>query len=72
MQEKETIITVWCELKNPSLGITAWHLSTSIVMPMSYHINLHLTAMKMLILFQDSRGTEAVLWNKRYLQNYIL
>ena len=25
MQEKESIMVVWCRWKNPSLGITVWH-----------------------------------------------
>ena len=35
MQEKESIMIVWCELKIPSLGITVRHHSASLVMPNS-------------------------------------
>ena len=36
MQEKESIMAVRCKLKIPSLGITVWHHSASLVMPNSY------------------------------------
>ena len=35
MQEKVSIIGVWCGYKNPSLGITIRHHSASLVMPIS-------------------------------------
>ena len=50
MQEKESIMVVWCELKIPSLGITVQHHSASLVMPNSYPrdriVNSHLTIIK--------------------------
>ena len=50
MQEKESIVVVWCELTIPSLGITARIHSASIVMPNSYPrdgiLNPHLTTTK--------------------------
>ena len=50
MQEKETIMVVWRELKIPSLVITVLHHSASLVMPSSYPrdriFNLHLTTSK--------------------------
>ena len=50
MQEKESIMVVWCELKIPSPGITVWHHPASLVMPNSYPrdgiFNLHLTTIK--------------------------
>ena len=36
MQEKESIMALWCELKIPSLEITVWHHSVSLVMQNSY------------------------------------
>ena len=36
MQEIESVMVVWFKLKIPSLGITAWHHSASLVMPSSY------------------------------------
>ena len=35
MQEKVSIMGVWCGQKNPSLGITVRHHSASLVMPIS-------------------------------------
>ena len=35
MQEKVSIMGVWCGYKNPSLGITDRHHSASLVMPTS-------------------------------------
>ena len=35
MQEKVSIMDVWCGLKNLSLGITVRHHSASLVMPIS-------------------------------------
>ena len=50
MQEKESVMVVWCELKIPSLGITVRHHSASLVMPKSYPrdgvFNPHLTTNK--------------------------
>ena len=50
MQEKESIMVVRCELKISSLGITAPHHLTSLVMPNSYPrdgtFNPHLTTIK--------------------------
>ena len=50
MQEKESIMAVRCKLKIPSLWITVWHHSASLVMPNSYPrdgiFNPHLTSMK--------------------------
>ena len=36
MQEKESIMALWCELKIPSLGITVRHHSASLMMSNSY------------------------------------
>ena len=33
MQEKDSIMAVWCELKIPSLGITVRHHSASLMTP---------------------------------------
>ena len=50
MQEKESIMVVWCELKIQSLRITVWHHSVSLLMPNSYLcegiFNPHLTTIK--------------------------
>ena len=50
MQEKETIMIVWCKLKVPSLRITVQHHSASLAMLNSYRrdriFNLQLTATK--------------------------
>ena len=50
MQERESIMTVRCELKIPSLGITVRHHSASLVMPNCYPcdeiFNPHLTTIK--------------------------
>ena len=35
MQEKVSIMGVWCGQQNPSLGITVRHRSASLVMPVS-------------------------------------
>ena len=47
MQEKESIMVVWCELKILSLGITVQHHLASLMMPNSYPrdgiFNQHLT-----------------------------
>ena len=47
MQEKESIMVVWCKLKIPSLGITVHYHSASLVMLNSYPcdriFSLHLT-----------------------------
>ena len=46
----EPIMVVWCKLKVPSLRITVWHHSASLVMPNSYPhdgiINWHRTNIK--------------------------
>ena len=48
MQEKESIMAVWCELKIPSLGITVRHHSASLVLPNPRDeiFNSHLTIIK--------------------------
>ena len=50
MQEKESIMVVWCNLKMSSLGITVRHDSASFLVPNSYLcyriFNLHLTISK--------------------------
>ena len=50
MQEKESIVTVQCELKIPSLRITVRHHWASLVMLNSYpcdgNLNPHLTTIK--------------------------
>ena len=50
MQEKESIMAVWCKLKVPSLRITVRHHSTSLAMLNSYRrdriFNPKLTAIK--------------------------
>ena len=50
MQEKESIIVVWCRLKVPSLRITVRHHSASLAMLNSYRrdriFNPQLTAIK--------------------------
>ena len=50
MQDKESIMAVRCELKIPSLRITVWHHSASLVIPKSYPrdrlFNPHLTTIK--------------------------
>ena len=50
MQEKESVMVVWCELKILSLRITVWHHSASLVMSNSYShdriFNPHLTTIK--------------------------
>ena len=50
MQEKESTMVVWCELKILSLGITVRHHSANILMPNSYPhdwtFNAHLTTIK--------------------------
>ena len=54
MQEKESIMVVWCKLKVPSLRITVRHRSASLAMLNSYHrdriFNPQLTAIKILII----------------------
>ena len=49
MQEKESIMVVWCKLKIASID-TVWHLSASLMMPNSYpHDKIfipHLTTIK--------------------------
>ena len=50
MQEKESIMVIWCKLKVPLLRITIRHQSASLAMLNSYRrdriFNLHLTAIK--------------------------
>ena len=50
MQEKESIMVVWCKLKVPSLRITVRHRSASLAMLNSYNrdriFNLQLTTIK--------------------------
>ena len=50
MQEKESIMVVWCEVKIPSLGITVRHHEASLSMSNSYPcdgiFNPHLTTIK--------------------------
>ena len=50
MQEKESIMVVWCKLKVPSLRITVWHRSASLAMLNSYRrariFNPQFTAIK--------------------------
>ena len=54
MQEKESIMFVWCKLKVPSLRITVRHHSASLATLKSYRFdrifNPQLTAIKMLII----------------------
>ena len=50
MQEKDSIMVVWCKLKVPSLGITVRHHSASLATLNSYRrdriFNPQLTAIK--------------------------
>ena len=54
MQEKESIMVVWCKLKVPSLRITVRHHWTSLAMPKSYRheriFNPQLKPLKILII----------------------
>ena len=46
MQEKESIMTVWCELKIPSFEITVQHHSASLVILHDGIFNPHLTTIE--------------------------
>ena len=60
MQEKESIMVVWCELKILSLGITVQHHSASLMMPNSYPLCIRAVSPEPSLLAHtssESRGT---------------